>query len=193
MLLIIMNGCLLVDAVEGFSDLRLEERRKNFVVYIYASTQCFFWLVDTVEAACLVKEDVAKSYREGDKALMVHGGANKAGRFLEVFVYVEGGHKGVLWLMKGCFGRGWHRFAGELRLMLVSPTGKIGSEVFEARNVPRLQIPLNNIGVGSLRDAQRIVPWWRSCNQSLDLSWRIGRTWRRRKAGLSRGMRWKVS
>jgi hypothetical protein len=86
--------------VEGFSDFRLEERRKNFVGYIYASTQCSFWLVDTVEAACLVKDDVAKSYREGDKVLMVHGGANKVGRFLEVSVYAGGGgRKGVLWLL----------------------------------------------------------------------------------------------
>jgi hypothetical protein len=37
-----------------------------------------------VEEACLEKEDIGKSYCEGDKVLMVHGGANKAGRFLEV-------------------------------------------------------------------------------------------------------------
>ena len=46
---------------EGFSDFRLEERRKNFVKYIYASTQYFFWLMDIVEVVCLVREDVAKS------------------------------------------------------------------------------------------------------------------------------------
>jgi hypothetical protein len=39
------------------------------------------WLVDMVEAACQVKEDVAKSYHEGEKVLMVHGGANKSWRF----------------------------------------------------------------------------------------------------------------
>jgi hypothetical protein len=75
---------------EGFSNFRLEERRKNFVGYIFASTQCSSWLVDTVEAARQVKEDVTKSYREGEKVLMVHEGANKARRFLEVFVYAEG-------------------------------------------------------------------------------------------------------
>jgi hypothetical protein len=38
------------------------------------STQGASWLVDTVEAACQGKENMAKSFREGDKALMVHGG-----------------------------------------------------------------------------------------------------------------------
>jgi hypothetical protein len=79
---------------------RLEERRKSFVGYIFVSSQGSSWLVDTVEVACQV-ENIAKSFREGDKALMVHGGANKAGRFLEVAVYVEGGWKGGLWLPEG--------------------------------------------------------------------------------------------
>jgi hypothetical protein len=89
---------------EGFSNFRLEERRKNFVGYIFASTQCSSWLVDTVEAARQVKEDVTKSYREGEKVLMVHEGANKARRFLEVFVYAERGRKGVLWLRRTVLG-----------------------------------------------------------------------------------------
>jgi hypothetical protein len=76
---------------EGSFLFRLEERRKKFVGFIIVSSQCSSWLVDTVEAASQVKEDIAKSYREGDKALMVHGGANKAGRFLEVAVFAEGG------------------------------------------------------------------------------------------------------
>ena len=46
-----------------------------------------------------VKEVIAKSYREGDKVTMVHGGGNKAGRFLEVSVFAEGGRKGVIWLL----------------------------------------------------------------------------------------------
>jgi hypothetical protein len=62
-----------------------------------------------------VKEEFAKSYREGDKAKMVHGGGNEAGRFLEVSVLTEGGRKGVISLPEGRFGRGWRRFAGELR------------------------------------------------------------------------------
>jgi hypothetical protein len=40
---------------------------------------------------------------------------------LEVSVYAEGGRKGVLWLPDCRFGRGWHHFAGELRLMVVPP------------------------------------------------------------------------
>ena len=108
-------------AKEGSFVIRLEERRRKFVGFIFASIQCSSWLVDTVEEACLEKEDIAKSYREGDKVLMVHGGTNEAGRFLEVSVYAERGRKGVLWLPEGRFGRGWHPFAGELRPMVVPP------------------------------------------------------------------------
>ena len=64
-----------------------------------------------MEAACQVKEDIAKSFHEGDKVLMVHGGANKAGRFLEVAVFEEGGRKGGLWLLEGREGRA----GGDLR------------------------------------------------------------------------------
>lgn len=42
------------------------------------------------------------------------GGGNKAGRFLEVSVYKEGGRKGIIWIPEGQNGRGWCRFAGEL-------------------------------------------------------------------------------
>jgi hypothetical protein len=87
------------------------------------STQCSSWLINTVEAACLVKENIAKSFREGDKALMVHGGAYKVGRFLEVVVLAEGGRKGGLWLPEGRDGWGWRRFADELRTLLVLPHG----------------------------------------------------------------------
>jgi hypothetical protein len=52
-----------------------------------------------VEVASKVKDDITKSYCEEDKVLMVHGGVNKVGRFLEVSVYAEGGCKGVLWLL----------------------------------------------------------------------------------------------
>jgi hypothetical protein len=87
------------------------------------SPQCSSWLIDTVEAACLVKENIAKSFREGDKALMVHGGDNKAMRFLEVAVFAEGGRKGGLWLPEGQDGWGWRRFAKELCSLLVPPDG----------------------------------------------------------------------
>ena len=41
------------------------------------------------------------------KVLMVHRGVNKAGGFLELSVYAEGGRRGVLRLPKGYNGRGW--------------------------------------------------------------------------------------
>ena len=100
---------------------RLEERRKCFVWFIFASNQCSSWLVDIVEAAILSrsKEDFAKSYCEGDKVTMVHGGGNKAGIFLEVSVFTEGGRKGIIWCLDGRYERGWQRFEGELRQLVV--------------------------------------------------------------------------
>ena len=126
-------------AKEGSPDLLLEERRKDFVGYIFASIQCSSWLVETMKAASKVKDDIAKSYREGDKVLMAHGGVNKVGRFLEVSAYAEGGCKGVLWLLKGCYGRGWRRFVGELRLLLASLEGKNGFVETESLLLLRMQ------------------------------------------------------
>ena len=76
---------------DGPSLFCLEERRKKFTGYIFVSPPCSSWLIDTMEAACLVKENIAKSFCEGYKALMVHRGDNKAGEVL-------GG---------GCVCRGW--------------------------------------------------------------------------------------
>jgi hypothetical protein len=114
----------------GYPNLRLEERRKGFVGYIFASVQCSEWLVETVESAIQsqVKEEIAKTFREGDKAMMVHGGGNKAGRFLEVSFLEVGGRKGVIWLPEGRFGRGWRRFAGELRRLLEAQRLVVGAE-----------------------------------------------------------------
>ena len=110
-----------LSAKEGCPDLHLEEKRKGFVGVIFVSQPCASWLVDMVEEASQsqVKVDIAKSYREGDKALMVHGGVNKAGSFLEVAVFAEGDCKGIIWLLEGRGGRGWHRFANELWRILV--------------------------------------------------------------------------
>jgi hypothetical protein len=47
---------------------------------------------------------------------MVHGGVNKAGSFLEVSVFAT--RKGIIWFPEGRGGRGWRRFASELRRML---------------------------------------------------------------------------
>ena len=87
--------------------------------YIFESVQCSEWLVETVESAIQSKvmEEITKTFREGDKAMMVHGGGNKAGRFLEVFLAV-GGRKEVIWLPKGRFKRGWWQFAGKLCWLL---------------------------------------------------------------------------
>jgi hypothetical protein len=103
-------------AKDGCPDLCLEERRRGFVGFIFASYHCSSWLVDTVDAVSRsqVVEDLALSYHEGDKVMMVHGGGNKASRFLEVSVLAKGGCKGVIWLLEGRYGWGWWRFAGEL-------------------------------------------------------------------------------
>jgi hypothetical protein len=47
-------------------------------------------------------------------------GGNKAGRFLQVGIYVEGGRKGGIWIPEGRNGSGWRRFANEFRLFLSS-------------------------------------------------------------------------
>jgi hypothetical protein len=67
--------------------------------------------------------------------LMVCGGGNKARRFLEVVVYIEGARKGIIWLPVGHNWRSWCRFAGELRQMLTLHVGKSGSLVFEIPSV----------------------------------------------------------
>ena len=121
-----------LSAKVGFPNLRLEERRKGFVGCIFTSIQCLLWLVDMVEEAIQspVKEDFTKSYREGDKATMVHGGGNKAGRFLEVSVLAEGGRKGVISLPEGRYGKGWRQFAGELQQL-----GRLSSSYLDWRSV----------------------------------------------------------
>ena len=91
-----------------------------------------------VEVASKVKDDIAKSYHEGDKVLMVHGGVNKARRFLEVSAYAESDRKGVLWLPEGRYGRGWRPFASELCLMLTSPKGKNGFVETESLPLPSM-------------------------------------------------------
>jgi hypothetical protein len=156
---------------EGSSLFRLEERRKKFVGYIFVSTQCSSWLIDTVEAACQVKEDIAKSFREGDKALMVHGDTNKAGRFLEVVVFAEGGRKGAIWLPEGRNGRGWRRFAGELRHMLASPVSRSEELVF--RSLPSSKpLPTKLAESGLLWIVLRISLSRRFYFRSLVPSWR---------------------
>jgi hypothetical protein len=74
-----------------------------------------------------------KYFREDVKVLMVRGGENKSGRFLEVMVFAEGGRKGAIWLPEGRNGGGWVRVASELWKMtssLVSKDRVMGSESF---------------------------------------------------------------
>ncbi len=77
------------------ADFHLEQRRKDFVGVL-----CSVWLADMVEELLksLGKEDFIKSYREDEKVLMVRGGGNKAGRYLEVAIYAKCGRKGIIWL-----------------------------------------------------------------------------------------------
>jgi hypothetical protein len=72
-------------------ELRLEEKRKGFVGNIFMGIHCSVWLKDTVEEAMkdLGKKDFVKSFSEDLKVLMVRGGGNKAGRYLEVGAFVE--------------------------------------------------------------------------------------------------------
>ena len=95
-------------AIAGKTELYLEERRKGFIGSLFLGLQCSNWLADMVEAALLSprQEDFAKSFRENGKALMVHKGWNKSGRFLVATVFVEGGRGGGIWYPEGREGWG---------------------------------------------------------------------------------------
>jgi hypothetical protein len=67
------------------------------------------------------------NFREGSKAVIVWRGRNKAGRFLEVAVYAEGGWKGMVLFPEGRAGQGWSRVSGELSKALAFFGSKIGS------------------------------------------------------------------
>jgi hypothetical protein len=98
------------------SELRLEERRKGFCGFVFLCLQGFAWLMAAIEALKDLVKDFVKYFREDVKALMVRGGGNKAGRYLEVVAFVEGGRKGAIWLPGGRegWGWGWSRILGEL-------------------------------------------------------------------------------
>jgi hypothetical protein len=83
-------------------------KKEMYVGAILVSPSASNWLVDSLEEVCLisVKVDFAKSYREEGKALMVHRGGNKASRFLQVGIYIEGGRKGVICIPEGRSGNG---------------------------------------------------------------------------------------
>jgi len=114
----------------GEPELRLEERRKAFGGFIILGVQGSAWLMATVEKA--LKDpglDFVKYFREDTKALMVRGNGNKAGRFLEVVAYTDGGRKGAIWLPEGRGGWGWSRVVGELRKLLSFSVLRLGRRV----------------------------------------------------------------
>jgi hypothetical protein len=113
----------------------LEERRKAFVGCVFLGVQGSTWLVDKVEEVLKSPgiEDFAKSFREDERMISVHRGGNKAGRFLKVSAFAEGERKGSIWILEGCGGWGWRRFAGELRHLLV---------IIEAKMRP-FEVPLS--------------------------------------------------
>jgi hypothetical protein len=176
---------------DGSSLLRLEERRKKFFGYIFVSPQGSAWLMETVEEACLAKANIAKAFREGDKALMVHGGDNKAGRFLEVAVFAEGGRKGGLWLPEGRNGRGWLRFVEELRLLLASLDGvPMEAQVHSAPNQKSSTPKLAETGVpGEHSMARSFAEIVKSKTRSIDEKETGGDDLRWETAGSERTMK----
>jgi hypothetical protein len=121
-----MERCFFVEAkcfsfsakAEAF-ELRLEERRKGFRGFIFFGLQGSAWLMAAVEEALKAPgKDFVKYFWEDVKALMLRGGGNKAGRYLEMVADVEGGKKWAIWLPEGREGWGWSRVVGELQKML---------------------------------------------------------------------------
>jgi len=101
------------------SDLRLEERRKGFCGVIFLGVQASEWLLATIKEALKASgRGLVKYFREDIKALMVRGGENKSGRYIEVVVFAEGGRKGIMWLPEGRKGGGWARVADEMRKLI---------------------------------------------------------------------------
>jgi len=84
------------------------KREKGFCGFISLGLQCSAWLLATIKEAPKepMKKDFVMYYHEEMKALMVHGGGNKAGRYIDVAAFSEGGHKGVIWHPEGREGWG---------------------------------------------------------------------------------------
>jgi hypothetical protein len=104
----------------GKSLIRLEEKRKGFGGFLSLGIKLSDWLADMVEEAfeSQGKEDFARSFRDEARVLKIRMGSNKAGCFLEVAVFVEGGRKGVIRLPEGRGGWGWQRVVDELRILI---------------------------------------------------------------------------
>jgi hypothetical protein len=117
-------------AVERKSELRVEERRKGFSGSVCLGSLSVAWLISKVEEVIRDPgdEEFVKSFREESKAIIIRRGGNKAGRFLEVAVYAEGGRRGLVMFPEGRGGRGWSRVSGELSKAQVFLEAVYGSQ-----------------------------------------------------------------
>jgi hypothetical protein len=118
-----MEWCFFVEAKsflfsvkEDVVVVQLEERRKGFAGVVSLGLPCAVCLVAMVEVALrnTGMKDFVKSFWEDQRVLIVRRGENKAGCFLELAVYAEGGQQGLILLPEGHDRRGWALFAGEL-------------------------------------------------------------------------------
>jgi hypothetical protein len=118
-------------ARKGNEIIRLEEKRKGFGGFILLGIKGSGWLADAVKEAmeAQMKEDFARKHRDGARVLKVRLGSNKAGCFLEVAVFVEGGRKGVIRIPEGRDGWGWQRFVDELRFLVAQLVKRVLSVV----------------------------------------------------------------
>jgi hypothetical protein len=101
-------------AVERKSKLRVEERRKGFSGTVCLGSLNVAWLISKVEEVIRDPgdEEFVKSFRDESKAIILWRGGNKAGRFLEVAVYAEGGQRGLVMFPEGRGGRDGAGFLG---------------------------------------------------------------------------------
>ena len=70
--------------------------------------------------------------------MKVHKGSNKAGCFLEVAIFFEGGQKGVIRLPEGRGGWVWRSFVDELWHLLVP---------FVAKDSPTIPVVISGVDV----------------------------------------------
>jgi hypothetical protein len=105
--------------------------------------QSAVWLVAKVEEAVQSPRGQVRldtGFREDETRILVREGCNKAGRFLEVAVEVDGGRKGTIWLPEGRKGWGWRRFVSEMRKTMEVQGGQIQPIVDEFPSLPRKRV-----------------------------------------------------
>jgi hypothetical protein len=88
--------------VEGFTVLRVEERRRGFSCVMRLSKLCSIWLKSTLEELGRSSDtrDFIKSFHEGSKVSIAWRDGNSFGRYLEVVVYVVGGQRGLILILR---------------------------------------------------------------------------------------------